>query len=196
MATWKIQDWRDPAKQPRSQDFLGVLSGTTSAKPWVKCLMILKWNYQHSNMWFIVTKQEIMNTSTYTPTTSEHLITDSVVNSTTNNASRWKTHSRISYYDNDFAQHKMTLIAKVFCLFYLDDGFSAVLKKIFFSLRYVIFTWSKLCEKKHMLKLILARCALDVIITREKFVESSMITGTLFAKNWDAANLYQVIKYS
>ena len=73
-----------------------------------------------------------MNTSTYTLTTSEHLITASVVNSTSNNALRWKTHSRISYYDNDFARHKMTWIATVFLLFYLDDGFSAVLKTYFF----------------------------------------------------------------
>lgn len=73
-----------------------------------------------------------MNTWTYTLTTSEHLITASVVNSTSNNALRRKTHCRISYYDNDFARHKMTWTASVFFLFYWDDSFSAVLKTYFF----------------------------------------------------------------
>lgn len=124
-----------------------------------------------------------MNTSTYTLTTSEHLITASVVNSSSNNALRRKTHCRISYYDNDFARHKMTWIATVFFIVLFGWQLFRSFKNLSFSLRYVISAWSKLCKKKkHLLQLILARCAMDVILSREKFVESSMITGTLFVK--------------
>lgn len=38
-------------------------------------------------------------------------------------------------------------------------------------------------KNKHIIKLILKRCAIDVILSRKKFVERRMITGTLFVKN-------------